>query len=77
MANDRMNDDLDRNMGRAGQGDDYSSGQDFGRQTPGRNPQHEQETGQKGAGQKNKPGHTEDEQDFGVGGEAGKTGQNR
>lgn len=75
MAQDRMmNDDLDRKMGRSGEDEDIGK-QDFGKQTPGRNPQQAQDTGQKGAGQKNKPGHTEDEDDFGVGG--GKTGQKR
>lgn len=78
MADDRMrNDDLDRKMGRSGQDDDIGK-QDFGKQTPGRNPRQDRETGQQGAGQKNKPDHTEDENDFGVGGGAsGKTGQNR
>lgn len=78
MANDRMrNDDLDRKMGRSGQ-DDEMGKQDFGKQTPGRNPQQQdQQTGQKGAGQKNKPVHTEDEDDFGVGGGSGRTSQNR
>ena len=74
MGQDRMqNDDLDRNMsGR--QGDDLGKGQDFGKQTPGRNPQ-DQQTGQKGAGQ-NKP--VDDEEDFGGGGESGRNpGQNR
>ncbi len=61
MAQDRMNDDLDRNMGRPGQQDD----QEFGQQSPGRNPQQDQQTGQKGAGQKNNP--LEDD-DFGKGG---------
>ena len=71
MAHDRMtNDDLDRNMGRAGEQDDLGGGQDFGRQTPGRNPQ-DQQTGQKGAGQ-NKP--VDDEEDFGGG--SGQTGRN-
>lgn len=61
MAHDRMtNDDLDRNMGRAGQDDDLGK-QDFGKQTPGRNP--DQQAGQKGAGQPNQ----DDEEDFGGG----------
>jgi hypothetical protein len=52
MAHDRMtNDDLDRNMGRAGQQDDLGGGQDLGKQTPGRNPNDQQE-GQKGVGQR-------------------------
>jgi hypothetical protein len=65
MAHDRMNDDLDRNMGQAGQKDD----QDFGQQTPGRNPQQDQQGGQKGAGQKNP---VEDDE-FG-GGQSGQKG---
>ena len=73
------NDDLDRNMGRAGQDDDF--GQEVGRQTPGRNP-NDQQTGQQGAGQKNRPtglGAEEDDDDFGKGsGQGGRTGgQNR
>ena len=57
MAHDRMtNDDLDRNMGRAGQDDDLGK-QDFGKQTPGRNPD-DQQTGKKGA---NKPAEEDDE----------------
>jgi hypothetical protein len=68
MAHDRMtNDDLDRNMGRAGQDDDLGK-QDFGKQTPGRNP-NDQQTGQKGAGQ---PKQTDDEEDFGGGGKSGR-----
>lgn len=63
MAHDRMtNDDLDRKMGRSGQEDDLGGGQDFGRQTPGRNPD-QQQSGQKGAGQQNQ----DDEEDFGGG----------
>jgi hypothetical protein len=73
MAHDRMNDDVDRNMGRAGQEDDFGSGQDFGKQTPGRYPQ-DQQTGQKGAGQKNNPLEGDDE--YGVGGDqSGESGQ--
>ena len=64
MAQDRMNDDRERNMGSAGQKDD----QDFGKQTLPRNPQQGQQTGQKGAGQKNNP--LEDDE-FG-GGQSGK-----
>ncbi len=72
MAHDRMtNEDLDRKMGRAGQDDDPGK-KDFGKQTPGRNPQDPA----KDVGQKNKP-HTEDEEDFG-GGSTGNPGrQNR
>lgn len=81
MAHDRMtNDDSDRKMGRAGQDDDYGK-QEFGKQTPGRNPQHDQQTGQKGAGQKNRPGHIDEDDDIGIGGgpagSSGKIGQNR
>jgi len=76
MAQDRMqNDDLDRNMGgRQGQGDDLGGGQDFGQQTPGRNPnqQQGQQTGQKGAGQHNQ---MDDEESFGGGGSKGQGGQ--
>jgi hypothetical protein len=60
-----MNDDLDRNMGSAGQKDD----QDFGQQSPGRNPQQGQQSGQKGAGQKNNP--LEDDDESGMGGQSG------
>jgi hypothetical protein len=83
MAHDRMmNDDLDRKMGRSGQDDDYGK-QDFGKQTPGRNPQQGQQTGQKGAGQHNKPSQAEGEDfdEYGGGGSskgsAGNIGQNR
>ena len=70
MAHDRMtNDDLDRKMGRAGEDDDLGK-QDFGKQTPGRNPD-DQQTGQKG-----QPKRTDDEENFGSGGDAGKTGRN-
>ena len=65
MAHDRMDDDRERNMGSAGQKDD----QNFGQQTPGRNPQQGQQSGQKGAGQKNNP--LEDDDEFG-GGQSGK-----
>ena len=73
MAHDRMtNDDLDRNMGRAGQ-DDFGGQQGQpGQQTPGRNPNYQQ-TGQKGAGQKKNP---LEEDDFaGGGGQPGQGGQ--
>ena len=84
MANDRMkNDDLDRNMGRSGEHDDLGGGQDFGKQTPGRNP-NDQQSGQQGAGQKNKEGGlgAEEDDDFSKGGsgQMGHTpqgGQNR
>ena len=83
MAHDRMtNDDLDRNMSQSGR-DDELSGQDFGRQTPGRNP-NDQQSGQKGAGQKNKQSGlgAEEDDDYGKGGsgQMGRTpqgGQNR
>jgi hypothetical protein len=79
MAHDRMtNDDLDRNMGRAGQNDDLDQ-KDFGKQTPGRNPNDQQQTGQKGAGQKNRPSDLEENDDFSQGGGQGgrQGGQNR
>lgn len=63
MAHDRMDDDRERNMGSAGQKDD----QDLGQQSPGRNPQQGQQSGQKGAGQKNNP--LEDDE---FGGQSGK-----
>ncbi len=67
MAHDRMtNDDLDRNMGRAGQEDDFGGEQ----RSPGRNP-NDQQTGEKGAGQKHDLGDEDDE--FGTGG--GSSGQ--
>jgi hypothetical protein len=74
MAHDRMNDDLDRNMGRAGQEDDFGGGQQ-GQKTPGRNP-NDQQSGQQGAGQKHKQaglGAEEDDENFGTGG--GQSGQ--
>jgi hypothetical protein len=80
MADDRMrNDDLDRKMNRSGQ-DDQMGKQDFGKQTPGRNPQQQdQQTGQKGAGQRgqNKPSQAEGEDFDEFGGGSGRTGQNR
>jgi hypothetical protein len=77
MAHDRMtNDDSDRNMGRAGQEDDFGGQQDFGKQAPGRNP-NDQQTGQKGAGQKNKQqGQGAEEDDLGMGGGTGQSGRN-
>jgi len=81
MADDRMkNDDLDRNMGGAGQ---QNKG-DFGKQSPGRNPQDDMSTGKKGTGQgqghEKEPRHITD--DFGTRGKTdksdlGKGGQNR
>ena len=68
MAHDRMtNDDLDRNMGRAGQEDDFGGEQ----RSPGRNPN--DQTGEKGAGQKNNLGDEDDE--FGTGGSSGQRGR--
>ena len=65
MADDRMqNDDLDRNMGGAGQ----RNKDDFGQQSPGRHNQDELSTGQRGKGgqgQQNQPNIEEDE--FGTG----------
>jgi hypothetical protein len=75
MADDRMkNDDLDRNMGGAGQ----PNKDDFGQQTPGRNkPDDDLSTGQRGAGQgqQNQPKHIED--DFGTKDKSGERDQNR
>ena len=75
MAHDRMtNDDLDRNMGRAGQDDDLGK-QDFGKQTPGRNP-NDQQTGQKGAGQKKQGGlNAEEDDEYGKSGSSGQQGR--
>lgn len=74
MAQDRMmNDDLDRNMNRSGQDDDLGK-QDFGKQTPGRNPQQNQQTGQKG---QNKPSQAEGEDSDEFSGGSGRSGQNR
>ena len=73
MAHDRMtNDDLDRNMGRAGQDDDLGK-QDFGKQTPGRNPD-DQQSGKKGA---NKPAEPAEEDDQYGKGRTPQGGQNR
>lgn len=77
MADDRMkHDDLDRNMGEAGQGQKDK----YGQQTPGRNKQDDEfSQGQRGAGQRSEPGHMKD--DFGTsersGGGQGQGGQNR
>ncbi|HVF21695.1 MAG TPA: hypothetical protein VM941_01415 [Pyrinomonadaceae bacterium] len=77
------NDDLDRNMGGAGQNKENYGGQ----QTPGRNKQDQDDdmkTGQRGAGQQGQhgkqgqnPAHIED--DFGTSGNKGadQGGQNR
>ena len=65
MADDRMkNDDLDRNMGGAGQ----RNKDDFGQQSPGRHNRDELSTGQRGKGgqgQQNQPNIEDDE--FGTG----------
>ena len=68
MGDDRMrNDDLDRNMGGAGQ----QNKDEFGQQTPGRKQQDDLSTGQRGGqGQQNKPKH-EDDEEF----DTGRTGQ--
>ena len=69
MADDRMkNDDLQRNMGTGGEG------QDFGKQTPGRNPQDDRSTGGQQGGQQKEPRNPDDDDEFG-GGQTG--GQNR
>jgi hypothetical protein len=74
MADDRMrnNDDLDRNMGGAGQKDQDKQGQ----QSPGRSqqPNDDMSTGQRGAGQREQ-GHKEDFSKSDKG--AGQGGQNR
>ena len=75
MADDRMrNDDLDRNMGGAGQQKD-----NYGSQSPGRNKQDDMSTGKRGAGQdqENEPKHIKD--DFGTSGKSdvGQGRQNR
>jgi hypothetical protein len=76
MADDRMrNDDLDRNMGGAGQ-----KKENYGHQSPGRNKQDDDlRTGQRGAGQgeENEPRHIKD--DVGTSGKkgVGQGGQNR
>jgi len=61
----------------------FAAQEDFGKQTPGRNP-NDQQTGQKGAGQKNQQGGlgNEEDDDYGKGGsgQMGRTpqgGQNR
>ena len=75
MADDRMrNDDLDRNMGGAGQKDQDK----YGQQSPGRNKQDDEFTsGQRGAAQRGEPGHIKD--DFGTSEKsgAGQGGQDR
>ena len=69
MAQDRMNDDLNRNMGQAGQKDD----QEFGQQSPGRNPQQGQQAGQMGGGQKKN--QLDDDEFSQGGGQSGQSGQ--
>ena len=75
MADDRMrnNDDLDRNMGGAGQKDQDK----YSQKTPGRGQQHDdQSTGQRGAGQRGEQGHMKDDLAGSEKG-AGQGGQNR
>lgn len=74
MADDRMrNDDLDKNMGGAGQ-----DKENFGQQTPGRNKQDDDlRTGQRGAHQ-GQDQENEPQDDFGTPGNKGTgQGQNR
>ena len=78
MADDKMrNDDLDRNMGGAGQ----KNQGDYGKQqSPGRNKQDDLSTGQRGTGQgqhgqQSEPRHIKD--DFGTSEKSGGKGQNR
>ncbi len=74
MAHDRMtNDELDRNMGGREGHDDDLGGQDFGKQTPGRNPD-DQQAGKKGA---NKPAEENDDYSKGGQGRTPQGGQNR
>jgi hypothetical protein len=61
----------DRNMGGAGQKDNY------GKQTPGRKQEDDLSTGQKGAGQKGEPGHMKDSEKSGQGQGGRQGGQNR
>ncbi|HEX5873978.1 MAG TPA: hypothetical protein VFY60_04970 [Pyrinomonadaceae bacterium] len=80
MADDRMknDDDLQRNMGKAGEG------QNYGQQSPGRGGQEDQEHGGKHTGgqqgqggyggSQNKPQNLDDEDEFG-GGNAGQSGR--
>ena len=87
MADDRMkNDDLDRNMGGAGQSAGQKDQGNLGQQSPGRNKQDDDfSTGQRGAGQRGEPGHMKDDfgtsgQNVGQGGQGqggGQKGQNR
>ena len=79
MADDRMrNDDLDRNMGGAGQQDQGKYGQG-GKQSPGRHDKQEDDLskGQRGASQQGEQQHIKD--DFGTSGnkDAGQGGRNR
>ena len=59
MADDRMKDDDLRNMGNAGEGQDFGKGQ----QTPGRNPEGGQQTGGQTGGKRN----LDEDDDFGGG----------
>ena len=80
MADDRMknDDDLQRNMGKAGEG------QNYGQQTPGRSGEQDQQHGGKhtggqqgqggyGGSQQNEPRNFEEEDEFG--GNAGQSGR--
>ena len=71
MVDDRMKkDDLDRNMGGAGQQAGQQQKDNVGTQSPGRNPQQDDlSTGQRGAGQEKQgePRHIKD--DFGTSGQ--------
>jgi len=72
MADDRMrnNDDLDRNMGGAGQKDQDK----YSQKTPGHGQQQDDASmGQRGAGQRGEQGHMKDE--FGGSGKSGGAGQ--
>lgn len=63
MADDRMkNDDLDRKLGGTGREDE-----EFGQQTPGRNPKDDRSTGQRGGSQGNEPRTDDDDDDLNTG----------
>jgi len=68
MADDRMKNDRDMNLGSAGQQNQGTQKKQggMGQQTPGHGQQDDDfNTGQRGAGQRSEPGHMED--DFGSG----------
>ena len=75
MADDRMrnNDDLDRNMGGAGQKDQDK----YSQKTPGRSQHDDESTGQRGAGQRGDQGHMKDDLGGSEKSGAGQGGQNR